>query len=732
LNLWLKLSPPWAAGLARGGMASASEPSNRHPEVAKPAEDEPPAKKQKADNGEQQASTPAAAPESAGPPKYTSGSADYVAAGEWFMHKGGQWMYNPGEKTYFNLPTGQIVMEADDDASNLLAQSADDVAAALPQSGRVRWFNSGKGFGFISPDDESEDIFVHRNQIMISEDADDDVDIFANLEKGAKVTYALGQDDRGKKCAIAVKLGDLASRIKAAPEEKADDDEVEGEESEYPPPPSSEDEDAESVELDIEEELKSGAFAEKGKGKEQIEDYVVDKAKLPVNLLGETASCFFFGVFDGHGGHTCAEYTFNHLAKNVMARLRDRAKGTSDEVALKTALSGGFKQTEHNFLQYARGIQDCSGTTACTMTVFGPDEQMRLRLFLANLGDSRAVLGKSDGTAVRLTEDHKPNLPLEKKRIDANGGSVAEVKGVWRVILPAKKQKTSAIVGLAVSRALGDKDFKGPDMVSAEPEISIHEIDWDADEFVVLATDGIWDVMSDKEVVRMVQTSLREGVTQEKTAEALVKRADEKGSPDDRSAVIVHFGWLKTSGAPSPAVAREEQAEEEDAGAKAAGARAKAKQDDGPSGADKADDAEAMDDEGEEEEMEMEDSDDDDDAAIVAAAKAQTEASKKSAAPSTQGGPAKAVEDDNIFAALAAQTDAGDEPVGPAFLRETPTADPAGLFDGLTPTQEQLAGPALPGAAAAALASKKDDIPKDDKPPAEMEKAVDDDMDMFG
>ena len=145
---------------------------------------------------------------------------------------------------------------------------------------------------------------------------------------------------------------------------------------------------------------------------------------------------------------------------------------------MRTALLGGFKQTEHNFLHKAKRSSEMSGSTACTMAVFSPDEQMRLRLFLANLGDSRAVLGNVTGKVVRLSEDHKPSLPAEKKRVDAAGGSVAEV-GVWRVILPAERRLPGTTMGLAVSRSFGDKEFKGykgADIVSAKPEISVHEV----------------------------------------------------------------------------------------------------------------------------------------------------------------------------------------------------------------------------------------------------------------
>merc|ERR1712176_628362 len=116
--------------------------------------------------------------------------------------------------------------------------------------------------------------------------------------------------------------------------------------------------------------------------------------------------------------------------------------------------------------------------------------------------------------------------------------------GVWRCLLP-QKRRINGIVGLAVSRGLGDKDFKGPDIVSAEPEITIHEVDWDTDEFVILASDGIWDVITDKMAVKLVREKLRAGQNQDQASEALVRRAVERGSPDDCTVLVVHFGWLK-------------------------------------------------------------------------------------------------------------------------------------------------------------------------------------------
>lgn len=492
-----------------------------------------------------------------GPPRFADGG--YVdAGGGWWGHSGGEWLYNTEEKTYFHLPTGQLQLAVDE--STVVPFSAPGTSDAL--IGEVTSFNPRKGFGFLAPlsgDADSQEVFFHKKQL--AEDFD-----LRSLKPGVRVSYALGKTDDGRVCAEQVKKletdpeGNEEEPVATSETEKIgeqqDDAPADGEGAASGEEGEEGDEDGagseSSVDIDLFEELKSGVYQVKGDAKDQCEDFAVDKVKIPVSVLGETATCVFFGVFDGHGGAYCAEYASTHLAKNVLARLRDRTKNANDETALKTALMGGFKQTEHNFLQHAKRAGDGSGSTACTMTVFGPDEEMRLRLFMAHCGDSRAVLGKANGGHLRLTEDHKPNLPNEKKRVELEGGSVVQVAGVWRAILPVKR-RLGGIAGLAVSRSFGDKDFKNPNIVSADPDITVHEVDWDEDEFVILATDGIWDVVSDKEAVRLVQQSLRQFGNEEKAAEELVRKATGRGSRDDCTVLVVRFGWLKTGELPDAA-----------------------------------------------------------------------------------------------------------------------------------------------------------------------------------
>lgn len=138
--------------------------------------------------------------------------------------------------------------------------------------------------------------------------------------------------------------------------------------------------------------------------------------------------------------------------------------------------------------------EDKSGSTA--VCAFVSPRQV----FIANCGDSRAVLSR-DGVPVFSTRDHKPALPAERERIQNAGGTVMiqRVNG-----------------SLAVSRALGDYEYKNvtgrgqcEQLVSPEPEIVVRERDDDHDEFLILACDGIWDVMTNEDLCQYIHSRLK-------------------------------------------------------------------------------------------------------------------------------------------------------------------------------------------------------------------------------
>ncbi|CAH8625845.1 unnamed protein product [Schistosoma rodhaini] len=139
-----------------------------------------------------------------------------------------------------------------------------------------------------------------------------------------------------------------------------------------------------------------------------------------------------------------------------------------------------------------------SGTTAC-VAVLVPVNGV-VRLYVANAGDSRAVLCRG-GAAVDLSVDHKPEDEDEKARIVAAGGTVTRdgrVNG-----------------GLNLSRALGDHSYKQTpnipltdQMITPSPDVTEIDLIPSADEFLVIACDGVWNSMTSQEVVEFIQDRL--------------------------------------------------------------------------------------------------------------------------------------------------------------------------------------------------------------------------------
>jgi serine/threonine protein phosphatase PrpC len=151
--------------------------------------------------------------------------------------------------------------------------------------------------------------------------------------------------------------------------------------------------------------------------------------------------------------------------------------------------------------------------------------QNRVQIVAANVGDARVVLGHNNGTAERLTRDHKADNDDEVERIRQAGGFCF-------------KGRVSGV--LAVTRSLGDFYLK--DFVIAEPYVSEQTISIvqappqpHQRSFVVLACDGLWDVMSDQEVVDFVRSFPGE---RNQVAKCLIKEALQRGSADNITAVV--------------------------------------------------------------------------------------------------------------------------------------------------------------------------------------------------
>lgn len=283
-------------------------------------------------------------------------------------------------------------------------------------------------------------------------------------------------------------------------------------------------------------------------------------AMLVWENFSSTSDTIFCGVFDGHGpfGHVVAKkvrdslplilctqwktksngdqsslYSNNNNNNNDIENENARGNMNTEETASPTPSmddecyhtlevetnekdkhpqSQMFLPLKHSILKAFKLMDKelklhptidcfCSGTTAVTLVKQGQD------IVIGNVGDSRAVLATRDKDnsliAVQLTVDLKPDLPGEAARIQRCKGRVFALQDepeVARVWLPNNDSP-----GLAMARAFGDFCLKDFGLISV-PDVYYHHLT-ESDAFIILATDGIWDVLSNKEAVDIVASA---------------------------------------------------------------------------------------------------------------------------------------------------------------------------------------------------------------------------------
>jgi len=195
----------------------------------------------------------------------------------------------------------------------------------------------------------------------------------------------------------------------------------------------------------------------------------------------------FLAVFDGHGGKKVSQflkcnlpgYFLTKFEKNIFNKNEAFTKYTNNVYDL---LQNNLKDT------HPRAVEYC-GSTAC-VGIHTKDANDKDIVWIVNVGDSRAVLCKKNGEAIQLSMDHKPNVPEEKKRIEKLGGKISYDGSDWRV-------KT-----LSLSRAFGDLDCCP--YVTHLPNIYKYKLD-SKDKFIIMACDGLWDVLSNQNAVEFIR-----------------------------------------------------------------------------------------------------------------------------------------------------------------------------------------------------------------------------------
>ncbi|KAI4367583.1 hypothetical protein MLD38_023305 [Melastoma candidum] len=290
-------------------------------------------------------------------------------------------------------------------------------------------------------------------------------------------------------------------------------------------------------------------------------------------------SVTFVGVYDGHGGPEASRF----VNKNLLPYIRKFATeqgGLSADVIRRA-----FKATEEKFLHLVRSNfparpQIAAVGSCCLVGAISNDV-----LYVANLGDSRAVLGKRDAegdrvpvAAERLSADHNVAVEEVRKEVEAlhpeDAHMVIYTRGVWRI---------KGII--QVSRSIGDVYLKKPELnrdpmfqqfaspiplkgpvMTAEPSIIKRKLKQD-DLFLIFATDGLWEQLSDEAAVEIVFKNPRPGIAKRLVRAALqeaakkremryrditkIKKGIRRHFHDDITVIVVYLDHHKGSAAAS-------------------------------------------------------------------------------------------------------------------------------------------------------------------------------------
>jgi serine/threonine protein phosphatase PrpC len=297
-----------------------------------------------------------------------------------------------------------------------------------------------------------------------------------------------------------------------------------------------------------------------------------DRHAIDIIKLGDS-QCAFAGVYDGHG---YSAHVAEALATNLHPYIYERiAKGMTIEDALNESVA----LLDHDI----KSISGC-GSTAVFGLVF------KNHLYIANVGDSRAVLCNHDGKVVFETKDHKPDSPTEIMRARSAGGMVwlngiifkserylifkspYEIPGFdtgdFNEVFPegvtsyealdkyyqrkykkplkiqayTSRQEVWRLGSFAMTRSVGDynqSSYKHPGLI-CNPEITKIPLS-DQHYFVIFASDGVWDVISSQDACTVVHENLIKFGSAGKAAKQLVDVATLMGADDDATAVIMLF-----------------------------------------------------------------------------------------------------------------------------------------------------------------------------------------------
>lgn len=230
----------------------------------------------------------------------------------------------------------------------------------------------------------------------------------------------------------------------------------------------------------------------------------------------------FFAVFDGHGG----KYVSTHLAETLSKYFMENPNNFPYS---RQYIYSVFNDIQSNLRNLHKKEAAQCGSTCLSLIYYKSCNEKYINIY--NVGDSRCIMCHNN-IAIPLTKDHKPMFPEEKRRIEKLGGKIYFDGNDYRIKL------------LSVSRAFGDLDSEP--YLTAEPDIFRYKIDDKNDKFIVLGCDGLYDCLSDTDIVNYIlnecyDENFKRINTQTNIAKKIGEYAIEKGSTDNITAIVIFF-----------------------------------------------------------------------------------------------------------------------------------------------------------------------------------------------
>lgn len=265
----------------------------------------------------------------------------------------------------------------------------------------------------------------------------------------------------------------------------------------------------------------------------QANQLLEDQSQLesgPLSLLDSGPCGTFIGVYDGHGGPETSRFVNGNLFNNV------KRFATEEQEMSANVIKNAFLATENSFLSQVKKQWQCMPQLASVGSCCLAGVICDGLLYIANAGDSRVVLGRSERAlrstaAIQLSTEHNASyesIRQELRSLHPHDPQIVMMKHkVWRV--KGVIQVSRSIGDAYLKRAEFNKEplypkFRVPEpflkpILSAEPTISVHRLHH-GDQFLIFASDGLWDHLSNQDAVDIVQHYPRNGI-----AKRLVKAA---------------------------------------------------------------------------------------------------------------------------------------------------------------------------------------------------------------